>query len=137
MKRLLAALLPIAVPSSPRRSASLVAGLLAPLLLASCVTLRAPDTTPRPGGCVSETLNGVWTSRHTTLFGPTWQKLVLRPDCRYYVRYQLLFMRIAARGTYSIEGDTIRVNDRVLRYEHKGRTLVIEENSELISYTRQ
>ncbi|HKR65843.1 MAG TPA: hypothetical protein VJZ00_19080, partial [Thermoanaerobaculia bacterium] len=94
-------------------------------------------TMPRPRACVSKTLNGVWTSHHMTQLGPTWEKLVLRPNCTYYVRYQLLFMRIAARGTYSIDGDAIHVNDRVLHYERTGRRLVIEENHELISYTRR
>lgn len=135
MAAVLALWMAAAVPAVRRRSALL----LLPLLFVSCLSLEGPAPAPNlpRNACASPDLNGVWTSRHTTLFGPTWQKLVLHPDCRYYVRYQLLFMRIRATGTYSIQNGTIRVNSQDLPFRREGGLLLVEENHEVIPYTRR
>ena len=90
----------------PRRGKLL---LLAPLLLASCISARPqlPQLGVNGAMCKSADLTGEWTDRRSTQLGPAWVKLVLRPDCSFTMRMQLLLARIVENGVYRVEANRI------------------------------
>ena len=106
--------------------------LLLPLVLASCISVR-PQLPQRvnAAACKSADLTGEWYDRRATQVGPAWVKLVLRPDCRFTMRMQLLFARIVEDGVYAIEGDVLRFSrtssDTVWRFRREKNQLLIEE----------
>jgi rhomboid family GlyGly-CTERM serine protease len=113
--------------------------LLAPLVFASCVSAHTPAPLARlpRAACSSTDLTGVWTSYRLSQLGPAWEKLVLHPDCRFHVRYQLLWGRIVVEGNYEVRGDTIVVHgngatESVRTFRRDGDRLLIDEDS----YTR-
>ncbi|HEX2121015.1 MAG TPA: hypothetical protein VHL59_05165, partial [Thermoanaerobaculia bacterium] len=111
---------------------------LAPLLLASCISASHPA---RVLGCAPGEVAGTWDDFRMTQLGPAWVHLSLECNCRYSLRMQLLFVRIAEDGSYEVEGDEIRLlrpnGDTIMPFEVDGNRLRLQEHaSERHVYTR-
>ncbi len=117
------------------RAKSLV---LAPLLLASCISANNPT---RVTGCTPGEVAGTWDDFRMTQLGPAWAHLSLGCNCRYSLRLQLLFLRFAEDGSYKVEGNTIRLirpnSDTLMPFEVHGNKLTLQEHpTERHVYTR-
>jgi membrane associated rhomboid family serine protease len=117
------------------RAKSLV---LAPLLLASCISANNPT---RVTGCTPGEVAGTWDDFRMTQLGPAWAHLSLGCNCRYSLRLQLLFLRFAEDGSYKVEGNTIRLirpnSDTLMPFEVHGNKLTLQEHAtERHVYTR-
>jgi hypothetical protein len=117
--------------------------LLLPLVLASCISVRPQiplGMRANVAACRSADLTGEWSDRRATQLGPAWVKLVLRDDCSFTMRMQLLFARIVEDGVYAIEDDTLRFvrasSDTVWRFRRDKNQLLLEESpAEWHTYT--
>jgi rhomboid family GlyGly-CTERM serine protease len=111
---------------------------LAPLLLASCISANNPT---RVTGCMPAEVAGSWDDFRMTQLGPAWVHLSLGCNCRYSLRLQLLFLRFAEDGSYKVEGNTIRLirpnSDTLMPFEVHGNKLTLQEHpTERHVYTR-
>jgi rhomboid family GlyGly-CTERM serine protease len=120
--------------------------LLAPLLLTSCVSVDLPLPFPRldQSTCTAaKELLGVWRSQRITQVGPASVNLLLRDDCRFTMRVQLLDGAVSEEaGRYAVDGDRLCLtrnnrNETVwpIRRDGKGRLQVQEARGEWHTYT--
>lgn len=78
-------------------------------VLASCHTLGGPAGEPPASAACEpdESLTGVWKDFRMSQLGPAWVRLVLRCDCTYGMRIQLLWMRVRESGVYRVDGEEL------------------------------
>ena len=90
-----------------RRYSTLIFATSALVMLAACFSSRASTFATDRGPCNTRSdLTGQWRSRRGSQLGPATMVLTLHCDCRYSMRTNLWFGRVAEAGEYRIRSST-------------------------------